>query len=87
MSDSGFLLPWTFGLIFALGGFVGTFWGDSAEKEYEARMKSGIAWFLMPGRLAKREGWVRHQKFIVSSGVIFALIGFVSSVRNYFKLW
>jgi hypothetical protein len=41
---------------------IQTIKGDFAQKTYDARMKSLLRPFLMPGTLANRERWVRSQK-------------------------
>jgi hypothetical protein len=53
--------------------------GRMADLTYEARMGTFLRHFLMPGRSANREVWVRQQKLLswiglVLGGVIYVLV-------------
>lgn len=52
-------------------------WGRMAERTYEARMRSRVRWFLMPGRLQEKAVWVRSQKVMSCFGLIFVTVVYV----------
>jgi len=52
--------------------------GRMAYRTYEARMGTFLRHFLMPGRLADRDVWVRQQKAISWFGLIFAAVWYVA---------
>ena len=77
MSTAGQLI-----LIHVVIGFLVVFCvanirGRMAHLTYEARMATFLRHFLMPGRLANREVWVRQQKVISWIGLVFGGIIYV----------
>ena len=55
--------------------------GRMAHWTYDARMGTFLRHFLMPGKLADREVWVRQQKLISWFGLIFAAVWYVLAIR------
>jgi hypothetical protein len=54
---------------------LATIYGRMADRTYDARMsKPWLRMFLMPGRLAEREVWVRQQKMMAWIALVFSLI-------------
>jgi hypothetical protein len=69
-------------LVHAVIGFMVVFClanirGRMAHLTYEARMATFLRHFLMPGKLASREVWVRQQKLISWIGLFFAGVIYV----------
>jgi hypothetical protein len=80
MSTVGQLILINVGTALAVAFFVANIRGRMAEATYEARMASFARLFLMPGRLANREVWVRQQKVLSWFGLILAGIVYVSAM-------
>ena len=62
-----------FNVVFCLASIRGRF----DHLTYEARMGTFLRRFLMPGRLANREVWVRQQKMFAWIGLVFGGIIYV----------
>ena len=56
---------------------LATIRGCMADFTYEARMGTFLRRFLMPGKLANREVWVRQQKVLAWAGLAFGAIVYV----------
>jgi hypothetical protein len=52
--------------------------GRMAHRTYEARMGIFLRNFLMPGKLAERDVWVRQQKALSWFGLIFAAVWYMA---------
>lgn len=50
---------------------------SGASKTYEARCKSRLRHFLLPGQLANKEVWIRFQRVTAYAGIAFFVLLYV----------
>ena len=69
-------------VFFAVAFCLASLCGRMDHLTYEARMSTFLRRFLMPGKLAKREAWVRQQRLLSWIGLVFVGIVYVVAMEK-----
>ena len=77
MSTIGQLILLHVVVFFAVAFCLASLFGRMDHLTYEARISTFLRRFLMPGKLADREIWVRQQRLLSCIGLVFAGIIYV----------